>query len=218
MATTSRKPRAASARSHARKPKVAPGVNLVDTAEEIIKDDEQRVSPPREKKPGPKKVLDETGKAIADAGAIGLVEVTKGTDGKGLLFAEAQSLTAPLTRILGRRIPDWLKKFVPSVKINPDDAADIEEIAVTLGKYALRILMLTIQEYTLNKEKSVAERQQRQATGTTQPANVIRMTTPRQDTTPQEPEHIDAGMTGVVSTQGHNPAFNDLGVDIGMEA
>jgi hypothetical protein len=148
-----------------RKPKTPDGVNLVNTAEEVIKEaplDGGNVKPPREQKAGPKKVINETQKAIADAAAAALSQASGGADGRGLLFTEAQSITTPLTRIAGRRVPKILKNYSPKIKMNPDDAADVEEIVVTIGKYFLRLLMLLIKEMVENKEKTQAQRQQAQ--------------------------------------------------------
>lgn len=213
--TRTRKPRAATAGT----------VNMVDTTADIIKDDEETpAKPPRAQKAGPKKVLSETQKAIADAGAVALATASRGKDNKGLLFTEAQSITHPATRIIGRRlkklVPDWAKQFIPTkVNIDPDDLADLEEIAVTLGTYALRIITLMVQEFIVSKEAALAKKQQRQATSA--PAQQVWAPAPAPaplHLVPDAPSDEDKVPVGVLTSNGHNPMFNIIGTDLGIEA
>lgn len=190
------------------------------TAEDTIQDTTPRVAPPRAQKAGPKKVLTETSKAIADAGAVALTAASAGNDGKGLLFEEAQSITHPATRMIGRHIkkwvPDWAKGLIPKAKLDPDDMADLEEIAVTLGKYALRILMVMVKEFVMSKEQQQAAKQQAAARGTAAPARQAPAPAPMQAAFgPEAEEQIPVGQ---VSSNGHNPAFDAIGVDFGIEA
>lgn len=209
----------------ARKPKGT--VNMVDTAADIIKDDDDTPGkPPRAQKAGPKKVLSETQKQIADVGASAIHDVTKRKNGKSLFsFQEAQGITHPITRMIGRRLPDWLKKFAPSVKVatNPEDAADIEELLVTLGKVALRLAIDIVQEAMDNRENARAAAQQRQAASAPAPAQTwapAPAPAPRNlpmviDSTP--PAEEDAIPVGVLTSNGHNPMFNVLGTDLGIQ-
>lgn len=200
-----------------RKTSVSDGVNLVDTVEDIIEDTPpQRVQPPREKKAGPKKVLDETGKAIADAGASIVAAKTP------IHFDEAQSLTTPTVRLVGRRLPKLLKNVSPKIKMNPDDAADIEEITATLVKVFLRLLAELIQEIIKNQGKAKAAQQQQQAQGAArpvqpaQPVHVANIVPIRPDVKlPQEQESKPEN-TGFLSGP-HNPAFDLIGTDMGFE-
>lgn len=186
-----------------------PAEGMIDTTEEVITDEPtapEAKKPPRQRPAGPKKVINETGKAISDAGAIALVTLSKGKDNRGLTFPEAQSITAPTCRIIARRLPAFLKKFAPKTSLNPDDAADLEEIAITFGKYALRLLMLTLQEIIAKKE-SQAER-------------VTRNDVPMQNIPAHLTEDIEAlkeekERVGV-SSNGHNPMFDPIGVDFGQ--
>ena len=212
--------------TRAKKPTNAPP--MVDTKEETIEDAEPRVAPPREQKAGPKKVLSETAKAIADAGAVVLTVKSAGTDNKGLLFEEAQSITHPATRMIGRRIkkliPDWAKQYLPTkAKLDPDDMADLEEIAVTLGKYALRIVSLMVREFVMGQERAQAAKQQAAAMGTAH-ANVAARAA---QAYPPEPEPLheafgqeaeSSAPVGTISSNGHNPAFDAIGADFGIEA
>ena len=212
--------------TRAKKPTTAPP--MVDTKEETIEDAEPRVAPPREQKAGPKKVLSETAKAIADAGAVVLTVQSAGNDGKGLQFAEAQSITHPLTRMVGRRIkkwvPDWAKQYIPTkVKLDPDDMADLEEIAVTLGKYALRIMAMMVREFVMSKEQAQAAKQRAAATGMGAPARPAPAPAYENPIDQQMPEVFgqeaeSSAPVGQVSSNGHNPAFDAIGADFGIEA
>lgn len=187
-----------------------------EVSEEMI-EDMPAPAPARKRsgRPGAKKVLDETGKGVADAGALLLTKISAGKDGKGLLFSEAQSITTPATRIAGRRLPKFLKQFAPKTKLSPADAADLEEILVTLGKYLLRLVLIGIAEWQNQKDAKEGGQQKeavmqnaqrptpRQAPTELQAMQVLDLT---------EPEQERVG----VSSNGHNPAFSIIGADFGL--
>ena len=200
------------------KPKNIPE-EMLDTAEDTLEDIPAEPKKPRAKQPGPAKVIDETGKAIANDVAKTLVKATS-KNGKGLLYEEAQSITTPAARIIARRLPkflqDWGKKFAPKVKVDPRDFADLQEIAVTLVKVGLRLLALSLQEAVTKKEAGTQASQQKLVVNNAPPAapvpqNSIIATVPLDDLSNDEGQ-LRVG----VSSNGHNPMFSALGYDRGM--
>lgn len=126
----------------------------------------------KERKPGAKKVLSETTKAVADTLAASLCYATqnKANPKKNIAYEEAQSITSPIVRMIGRRLPKFLKPLLPKTKLNEQDAADLEEIIVTLAKFSLRFLAVTMEEITMSKEAKQAEKQQKETTNQQAPA------------------------------------------------
>ena len=192
---------------------------LIDTAEDTLEDiPAPEPKKPRQRQPGPKKVIDETGKAIANEAAKTLVKISAGKDGKGLLYEEAQSITTPAIRIIARRLPkfvqEWGKKLAPKVEIDPRDLADLQEIGVTFAKYALRLLALMLQEAVTKKEAGTQASQQKLVMNNAPapaPQNSIIATVPLDDLSNDEGQ-LRVG----VSSNGHNPMFSALGYDRGM--
>jgi hypothetical protein len=168
-------------------------------------------------------VLDESGKAIADTAAGLLVIATSGKPGHALQPTEAQSITTPVLRMLARRLPKFLKKIAPQTKLNPQDAADLEEIAITIGKYILRLIMLSLAEMTAQKEARQVARQQQNVRNNvaTQPAPAPAPVAPAEINDMQildltnDRQAVPAERVGV-SSNGNNPAFSVLGNDLGF--
>lgn len=137
---------------------------VMDTiSDEINPDAEEqpaRKSRPSRQKPGAKKVMGETSRLFGDALAMGVKAVTQGNDTrKGMDTAEAESIAHPLVRMIGRRLPNWLKPLLPRTKLNQEDTADIEEMLATLAKYGLRLLTITFQDLVTAKERAQAYRE-----------------------------------------------------------
>lgn len=194
---------------------------MIDTdgiEEETLEEEEDAPAPPkkpRQRSPGPKKVLSEASKGIADAGAKVLVDVTGGkkTPAKALQFGEAQAITVPTIRIVSRRLPKVLKQFTPKTKLSPEDAADIGMIMATIAKYLLRLILLSIDEYT-NRKETQAGGQQGEA--------VIRNAPTAQRPRPSTMQIYDLDAVESdkervgVSSNGHNPMFSAIGADFGL--
>src|SRR5580765_264826 len=93
-------------------------------------------------KAGPKKVLNEFGRNIADTAATVLADSTQVASGvreKGFTFQEAQSITHPGGRILWRHLADTAKGMLPAIPgVEDEDLADVIEIAATVLKFAMR--------------------------------------------------------------------------------
>lgn len=188
---------------------------MIDTdgiEEEILEEEEDAPAPkkPRQRSPGPKKVLSEASKGIADAGAKVLVSATGGKKKpeKALQFAEAQAITVPVIRIASRRLPKALKKFTPKTKLSPEDAADLGMILTTIAKYLMRLIFLAIDEYN-NRD-----------TGGQQEEAVVKNAPPAQRPRPTmeiyDLEAVESDRVGVSSQGRHNPVFNAIGADYGI--
>ncbi len=189
-----------------------------DVAEEELFEDgpPKKATPkPRSAKPGPKLALSESNKAIANAGAKALAKATKGRDNHGLTEDEAQSITTPIMRMIMRRMPAWLKKLsaamgVSKLKMNPDDIADLQEIALTLGKYTMRLSMVLLNEFISGME-------QKQAQGSTPQAQPTPI---RRAAMPAAPMNAgpDLEIREAVSVSNHstNPLIQMLPGDYGL--
>lgn len=197
-------------RSHHKKP--APPSPELDAMIDTITDGAnpaEKPTPPRAQKPGPKKVLSETSRILGDGLASGVLIVTKHPDPrKNLSVEEARSIGHPIVRMLGRRVPDWLKPVLPKSKLNPDDAADVEEILATIMRFGLRVLSLAIADFMDAREKGQVARRAAQETSA---HNAAVMHQPIQATT-----GISSRPAPVAQANGHN-AFDALqSIDLGF--
>ena len=210
-------------RSHHRK--AAPADPALEAMVDTIVDDganpDEKPAPrPRAQKPGPKKVISETTKLIGDGLAVGIAMVGQHPDPRrSLTMPEAQSIGHPVVRMLSRRLPGWVKPFLPKSKLSAEDAADLEEIAATLAKWGMRLVTVMVTDFIEGREKAHAGRQQAHA-GEEVHAPVERPAAPMaslNDLRANEREHAVAQAAPVAN--GHNPAFDILNsVDLGIEA
>jgi|SRR5579872_3215895 len=167
----------------------------------------------RSAKPGPKLVLSETSRTIANEGAKVLAKATEGKDKHGLTVEEAQSITTPAMRMIMRRMPNWLKKItaalgVSKLKMNADDLADIQEITLTLGKYVLRLSMVLLNEFISGME-------QKQAQSGAQPTPIRRPVAMPAPAMNHDPE-LEIREPVSVSNQSNNPLIQMLPGDYGL--
>lgn len=146
--------KAPKSRTRSKKQSIRPEVQAaMDTLEESINPGEEAPRPARAQKPGPKKVLSDTSKIFGDGVAAGVLFVTRQKDARAnLSFEEAQSIGHPVVRLLARRVPAWLKPFLPKSKLSADDAADLEEILATLGKWTVRLITIMVSDVLAEKE------------------------------------------------------------------
>ena len=209
-------------RSHKKAAPADPALEaMVDTiVDDGANPDEKPAPRPRTQKPGPKKVISETTKLVGDALAVGISMMGDNPDKrKALTMPEAQSIGHPIVRMLSRRLPSWIKPFLPKTKLSPEDAADLEEIAATLAKWGMRLATVLVADFVEGKEKAQAGRQQAHA-GEEAHAPVERPAAPGvslNDLRAGEREQAVAQAAPAVN--GHNPAFDILhSVDLGIEA
>jgi len=207
------------ARSHHKKPAPpAPELEaMVDTLVDSTNPDEMRVRAPARQKPGAKKVHGITTKIMGDGLAVGVKIATYNPDPrKNLTQAEAQSIGHPVVRMLARRVPGWVKPFLPKTSLSPEDTADIEEILATIAKWGVRLLTIAVNDIFAAKEQAQATRQQKQAAH-----GPVVAPRPAQASLHQlQAEQREAMVIeSVPAANGHNPAFDVLNnVDLGVEA
>lgn len=178
-------------------------------------------SKPRQQKAGPKKVISETTRIVGDGLAAGVLLATSQADRrKNLTMEEARSIGHPVVRMVGRRIPAWIKPLLPKTKLNPDDAADIEEIAATLAKWGVRLLTIVVQDFIEAREKALAGRQQQQAVHNTPPPGRTVPDHPSASLNDLRAETREQAVElATPQPNGHNPAFDVLNnIDLGIEA
>jgi hypothetical protein len=191
--------------------------------EDTMMDDIDDIMPVEEKrakksshggKPGPRKVRSKTTEIIGDTVAAGVLLATADTDTrKNLTKEEAQSIGHPIVRMVGRRVPEWFKPLLPKTKLNPDDLADLEEIAATLAKWALRRMTLVFDDILARRTKK--EAQQRQAV--TQQSAIARPSIAVPSASLDELRMRDTPPAATpVPENGHNPMFDLLNnIDLG---
>jgi hypothetical protein len=125
-----------------------------DTIDDIAEENIREPRPESKVKAGPKKVIDQSTKEIADGLAGVLAEVTGAPNPKGLSYQEAQSITNPGARIAKRHLPDIIKDNLSQSIMDPEDFADLVEIGVTLGKFLLRRVFIWMHERKVAKESA----------------------------------------------------------------
>lgn len=201
------RPRGPNFRVRNRKPASPELEAMVDTIEDSVNPEPR---PTRAQKAGPKKVLGETTKIFGYGASIGIMLLTSQPDArKNLTKEEAESLGHPVVRMLARRIPAWLKPFLPKTKLNAEDAADIEEILATMGKWSVRLVKIMVEDFLTQRETAPTNQQKTHAK---QEANTVESVA---STSFDEQQPIITAP----SPQGHNPAFDILrNIDLGMEA
>lgn len=233
------RPRGSTTRTRRKAAPPAPELEaMVDTiVDDGVNPDEVKAPRASRQRPGPRKVLSETSKIVGDGLAVGVMLATSQPDTrKNLTMPEAQSIGHPVARMVGRRVPGWLKPLLPRTKLSPEDAADLEEIFATLAKWTLRLVTIMVQDVVEGREKAKKGTQQQAAVNHTQQAatpsdeftqmslEALRLDAARKQMaaqaglTPPRPAEQAAAFIAQPTQNGHNPAFDTLlNVDFGIE-
>jgi len=99
-------------------------------------------------------------KMLAQIVAIGLVAATKKMFGieNQMVLEEAQSVTEPTIRMVGRRVDKYMKVVVPLDKLDKEDAKDVELIITTFTIYVFRLFIQLYQKLMIDKVKKDFEK------------------------------------------------------------
>lgn len=199
-----------------------------DMMEDTMVDDDT-INPEQDKpakvsrqRSGPRKVRSRTTAIIGDGLAAGVLLATADPDTrKNLTKEEAQSIGHPVIRMLARRVPGWLKPLLPKTNLDPDDLADLEEIAATLAKWGVRRMSIMFEDVLNGRHQQKTEAQQQQAINHRPPVSHPSVAVPTASLDALRKQTIvDAGITPATPApeNGHNPAFDVLNnVDLGVE-
>jgi hypothetical protein len=118
--------------------------------------------------------------------------------------------------MVGRRIPGWLKPLVPKIDLNPDDLADLEEIAATAAKWTVRIVTTMAQDIINSRTNQKVEAQHRQAVQHQSPIARPSIAVPTASLDELRMRDTPPAATPVPEN-GHNPMFDMLNnIDLGV--
>lgn len=85
-----------------------------------------------------------------------------------MVLEEAQSLTEPTTRIIGRRTQKYMNVALPLDKLSKEDKADVEEIVSVAGLYTFRLLVKAY-VWLINQLKAAGAKQTAKRSSSTPP-------------------------------------------------